>query len=377
MMGKNWSHSKWHTTNRWEPSPRHRRRGMFFLLRFAVAFAVMTLLAIAGLSVLGFLISRLFNIGRPIAQYVWLGSCGLAIIIPLVLLIFGRRFFRNMGTPLVTIMAAFDAVAGGDMTVRVPENYPSEFGQLARSFNRMVVELARADEQRRHLTADVAHELRTPLHIIQGNLEGIIDGVYSPSADHIGTTLEETRLLARLVDDLQTLSLAETGQLALTWETVDISELLEDVQTSFSGQAEAAGIALHVDVVGEKQQLTIQADRDRLDQVLGNLVTNALRYTQTGGKITLHAEPNTGGVRIIVQDTGEGISSVDLPYIFDRFWRSDRSRSHLAGAGSGLGLAISKQLILAHNGTISVDSLPGQGTTFAIDLPAHKDQATK
>ena len=375
MMGQHWHRRNWDETNRWQPSPRHRRRGLFFLMRFAGAFVLMTLLAIAGLGVLGFLISKLLDIGRPIAQYVWLGSCALALLIPSALIIFGRRVFRHWGAPLVTVMAAFDAVANGDLSVRVPENFPAEFGRLARSFNRMVAELARSDMQRRHLTADVAHELRTPLHIIQGNLEGILDGVYSPTSEHISTSLEETRLLARLVDDLQTLSLAETGQLAMTWENVDISELLADVQTSFSGQAEAAGIDLSIDAVGEKQQLTIQADRDRLDQVLGNLVANALRHTHDKGKITLHAETIPGGVRLLVQDTGEGIPPEDLPYIFDRFWRGDRSRSHQAGAGSGLGLAISKQLIHALGGTISVDSAPGSGTTFTIDLLAKKDQA--
>jgi two-component system, OmpR family, sensor histidine kinase BaeS len=376
MMGNRWHNFDRSETDRWKIPLRHRQRGMFFLLRFAGAFVMMTVLAIAGLGVLGFLLSRLLDIGRPITQYVWLGSCALAVLIPAALIISGRRFFRNWGTPLVTVMAAFEAVANGDLSVRVPEKYPGEFGRLARSFNRMAAELARSDQQRRHLTADVAHELRTPLHIIQGNLEGIIDGIYSPTPEHIGTTLEETRLLARLVDDLQTLSLAEAGQLTLTWEDVDVSELLADVQTSFSGQAEAAGIALGVDLASDRQQLVIQADRDRLDQVLGNLVANALRHTQNGGKIILHAEHIAGGVHLVIQDTGDGIPAEDLPFIFDRFWRGDRSRSHQAGAGSGLGLAISKQLILAHKGKIGVESAIGMGTTFTIDLPEKREPVT-
>jgi signal transduction histidine kinase len=252
--------------------------------------------------------------------------------------------------------------------VPVPERGPGDFGRLAQSFNRMAEELQRADQQRRNLTADVAHELRTPLHIIQGNLEGILDGVYQPTAEHIETTLDETRALARLVDDLRTLSLAEAGQLPLAWETVDVAELLADVRTSFSGQAEAAGVDLCLETDPPLPQ--ISADAGRLNQVLSNLIANALRYTPPGGKITLRAEPGPGGIRIVVCDTGAGIPPEDLPYIFDRFWRGDRSRSHAGGAGSGLGLAIARQLVQAHGGRIGVESQPGEGTTFTIELAA-------
>jgi two-component system OmpR family sensor kinase/two-component system sensor histidine kinase BaeS len=290
------------------------------------------------------------------------------------------RAFRSIATPLADVMAAADAVAEGDLSVRVPTpaSGSDEFTRLAASFNRMTEELERADQQRRNLTADVAHELRTPLHIIQGNLEGILDEVYEPTPDHIETTLDETRALARLVEDLRTLSLAEAGQLPLVWEPVDVTELLADVSTSFSGQAEAAGIDLRVECApnspsGTKDDpsaMTITADVGRLDQVLGNLMANALRHTPSGGAITLRAEPvDSSGVRIIVRDTGEGIPAEDLPYIFDRFWRGDRSRSHAGGAGSGLGLAIARQLVHAHGGRIFVESAVGQGTTFTIELP--------
>jgi two-component system sensor histidine kinase BaeS len=233
----------------------------------------------------------------------------------------------------------------------------------------MTRELSHAEQQRQRLTADVAHELRTPLHIIQGNLEGILDGIYEPNSEHIGATLEETRMLARLVDDLQTLSLAESGQLSLHLEPVDIPELLSDVQTSFSGQAEAAQLIISTEIVGEPTQLTVQGDRGRLDQVLANLVANALRHTPPGGSIKLQAEANPNGVRLTVKDTGEGIPAEDLPYIFDRFWRGNKFRSHQEGVGSGLGLAISRQLVQAHGGSIQVESQPGQGATFIIDLP--------
>jgi two-component system sensor histidine kinase BaeS len=217
------------------------------------------------------------------------------------------------------------------------------------------------------MTADIAHELRTPLHIIQGNLEGILDGIYEPADEHITATLEETHLLARLVDDLQTLALAEAGELELVREPLDPVELLEDVRTSFSGQAEAAGIDLRLEIDPLPGPPAVTADVGRIDQVLGNLVINALRHTPQGGTITLSAGPIQGGLHFQVADTGEGIAADELPYIFDRFWRGDPSRPH--GSGSlGLGLAIAQQLVEAHGGRIEVESEAGRGTTFTVEL---------
>jgi len=340
----------------------------------------MILLVLGGMAALAFLFTRLSGGNGQTAVLVWIGGCSLSLALPLLAVRLAMRAFRDIATPLADVMTAADAVAEGDLSVRVPVpvHGPDEFGRLAESFNRMTEELERADQRRRNLTADVAHELRTPLHIIQGNLEGILDDVYAPSAEHIGATLDETRLLARLVDDLRTLSLAEAGQLPLNREPVDVIEFLADVGTSFSGQAEAAGIDLRVEPAlslsngaeSDTPAMTIIADVGRLDQVLGNLMANALRHTPSGGVITLRAEPIEGGVRIIVRDTGEGILAEDLPYVFDRFWRGDRSRSHTSGAGSGLGLAIARQLVRAHSGRIGVESEPGRGTTFTIELPA-------
>jgi two-component system OmpR family sensor kinase/two-component system sensor histidine kinase BaeS len=183
------------------------------------------------------------------------------LALPLLAVGLAVRAFRGIARPLADVMAATDAVAEGDLSVRVPVHGRGEFDRLAESFNRMIEELERADQQRRNLTADVAHELRTPLHIIQGNLEGILDDVYEPTEEHIGATLDETRLLARLVDDLRTLSLAESGQLPLVWEPVDVIELLADVGTSFSGQAEAAGIDLRVEASGDPSTMTVIGHR--------------------------------------------------------------------------------------------------------------------
>jgi len=362
-------HPPWSAWDHDRPQAWRRKRGRLFS-RFAGIFGFIVLLVLGGMATLAFLLSQLFGGDGHTALLVWIGGIGLSLALPLLAGLVARRAFRDIATPLADVMAAADAVAEGDLSVRVPERGPGDFGRLARSFNRMVEELERADQQRRNLTADVAHELRTPLHIIQGNLEGVLDGVYEPTSEHINATLDETRLLARLVDDLRTLSLAEAGQLPLTWEPVEVAELLADVGTSFSGQAEAAGIDLHVEIEGDASDLTITGDVGRLDQVLSNLLANALRYTPAGGAVMLLVQPRDGGVRIAVRDTGRGISPENLPYVFDRFWRGDRSRSHAGGVGSGLGLAIARQLVQAHDGRIGVESEPGRGTTFTVELPA-------
>lgn len=351
----------------------HRKR-RFLFLRFVSFFVGFMVLVAGGMAVLAFLLTRWFGGGGHTIFLVWLGGCGLALLLPLGALGIALYAFRRYATPIANIMAAADAVAEGDLNVRVPEEGPGEFRHLARSFNRMTSELAQTDQQRRNLTADVAHELRTPLHIIQGNLEGLLDGVYAPTPEQFGATLDETRKLARLVEDLRTLSLAESGQLALARQPVDMYELLADVVTTFSPQAEAQGITLQAAAgnpprAAHTEPLTVQGDAGRLDQVLSNLVVNALRHTPPGGQVTLQAERQAERLRIVVADTGVGIAPEDLPFIFDRFWKGERARTHHAGTGSGLGLAIARQLIHAHGGQINAQSTPGHGATFVIELP--------
>lgn len=363
----------------WRPRPWnrewHANRRLLFV-RFLLAFGLILLLTLGGMGILAALVNHWVGGNQHTTVVVWLGGCGLAFGLPLMGVTLAIRTFRRVTTPLANVMAAADAVATGDLSVRVPERGGDAFGRLAYSFNQMVTELERNDQQRRNLTADVAHELRTPLHIIQGNLEGILDGVYEATPDHINATLEETRHLARLVDDLRTLSLAESGQLPLVRAQVDVQDLLSDVVVSFGAQAEAKGIELritHEEVRTVSQTegvgLLIEADAGRLNQVLSNLVVNALRHTPAGGQITLAAARQGDFVHIRVCDTGEGIAPDDLPFLFDRFWRGDRARTHSEGIGSGLGLAIARQLIQAHGGQIAVESAVGQGTTFTIHLP--------
>ena len=197
----------------------------------------------------------------------------------------------------------------------------------------------------------------------------MLDGVYEASPEHMSATLDETRLLARLVEDLRVLSQAEAGQLPMNWEMVNLVELLEDVATSFGGQADFAGIGLHMDIQGTADTLTVRGDVGRLDQVLGNLMVNALHYTNAGGTITLRALLVADMVRVQVADTGTGILAEDLPFIFDRFWRGDRTRTHGPRASSGLGLAIARELVQAHGGRLTVESPVGQGTVFTMELP--------
>jgi signal transduction histidine kinase len=290
-------------------------------------------------------------------------------------LVVGLALSRGMSQPLVNLTAATRAVAAGDLSVRVPIHYHGEVRELAIAFNTMTEELARTDELRRNLTADVAHELRTPLSVIRGKLEGVLDGVYPSTPGHLAPVLEEIKLLARLVEDLHLLSRAEAGQLPMEKRATDIGALLRDAQVNFGPQAADRGVTLALDLPTELPE--VMADRRRIAQVLGNLLTNALRYTPSGGRVTLSAAMSEGTVQVTVTDTGPGIPPKDLPFIFERFWRGEKSRSR-TGGGAGLGLAIAKHLVQAHGGEIGVESPSteglkmdevGEGATFYFSLP--------
>ena len=335
---------------------------------FAIFFIISAIIFVGGIAAILYLLFTKYSGVRNI----WILLCGAPAILVVFVLMIMFNLYTRYSRPLEQLFNAINAVGEGNLSVRVPENSAAMYRDLIPRFNKMVGELERSEQQRRNLTADIAHELRTPLHIIQGNLEGIIDGVYRPTPEHINTTLEETRLLARLVNDLQTLSLAETGQLPLHPARFLLADLLDDLTSSFSSQAASLGIDLKTSLMDQNQELT--ADYDRLNQVLSNLISNALRYTPGGGMVLIQTEsiqkesaPANFALRITIQDTGSGIPAEDLPFVFDRFWRGDKSRSERIH--SGLGLAIAKQLIRAHGGTIAVQSVVGKGSSFVIELP--------
>jgi len=343
-------------------SPNEKRSGFRFLPIILFLF-VAIMLFIGGSAAIFYLIFSEYAGVRNI----WLLVCGAPFVVVVLGIFTIYTLYSRYGRPLRQMFKAIDSVAEGNLSVRVPDDDSPQFGELIKRFNKMVSELERSDQQRRNLTADIAHELRTPLHIIQGNLEGIQDGVYQQSPEQIKDTLDEVKLLNRLVNDLQTLSLAETGQLPLHATRFLIADLIQDIVASFSAQAETQDVELRTDIADPSEELS--ADYDRLNQVLSNLVSNALRHSPEGGTISIETESVSNAernVRIRVKDTGAGIASEDLPFVFDRFWRGDKSRSERTH--SGLGLAITKQLILAHGGTIEVQSEVGKGATFIIEL---------
>jgi two-component system OmpR family sensor kinase/two-component system sensor histidine kinase BaeS len=344
-------------------SPAQPRRAQRFAL-FAIFFLVSALIFVGGSSAIIYLLFSQYSGVRNI----WILFCGAPVLLGVFVLLTVFNLYLRVGRPLEQLFNAINAVEEGNLAVRVPEVKSDMFSDLIRRFNKMVGELERAEQQRRNLTADIAHELRTPLHIIQGNLEGIVDGVYPLTLEHINATLDESRLLTRLVNDLQTLSLAETGQLPLHPTRFELADLVTDLVTSFASPAASQGVALQANVAAAPQPIT--ADYDRLNQVMSNLIANALRHTPPGGTISIETKSEAGAerrVRIQVKDTGSGIAAADLPFVFDRFWRGDKSRT--GRTHSGLGLAIARQLIHAHGGTIEAQSALGQGTTFAIELP--------
>ena len=267
---------------------------------------------------------------------------------------------RNIGSPLGEVVAASDRVAAGDLSVRVREYGAPWIRSVARAFNSMTSSLQSQHRQRRELMADIAHELRTPLTAMQGRLEGIVDGVYAADPAHVQEVLDDTRMLARLVEDLRTLAHSESGTLTLQRESTDVGVLVQDVRAMFGAAAGSAGVHLDVRTAGPVSPLEI--DPVRIREVLTNLVANAIRFSPAGGTVSLHVEAGAA-VLIRVSDSGPGIPAADLPHIFDRFYKGTSSN------GSGLGLTIARNLMLAHGGTLTVANRPEGGTTFTAGLP--------
>jgi signal transduction histidine kinase len=263
--------------------------------------------------------------------------------------------------PLGAVMDAADRVASGSYEVRVPVRGPGPLRALARSFNTMTARLQAHDRERRALMADIAHELRTPLTVLQGTLEGMLDGIYPRDDGRLRQLLDDMHVLSRLIDDLRTLALSESGVLTLERELTDVRALIADVIRTFAGPATEARVT--VSLAGGEDPGPIEIDPLRIREVIANLLANAIRYTPADGHVTVTVSGIAGGIEIEVRDTGQGMTADELARAFDRWHKGMDSR------GSGLGLAIAKSLVAAHGGEIRAASTLGRGTTVTFRLP--------
>jgi len=302
------------------------------------------------------------RLSASINRFLLLGG-SLAIVIALIMTFI---LSRRMSAPIGVLANTARQLGRGDLSQRVQFRGKGEVGVLAQAFNSMAADLEHAEQLRRSLVADVAHELRTPLSNIRGYLEAIRDRVVKPNAATIRSLHEETALLSRLVDELQELSLAEAGELKLVYQAEGVVKLVKESVTSWQPQITAKEISMSLDLPGNLPLVNI--DRQRVKQVLHNLLENALAHTDKGGIITVAAAKQGNWVEISVSDTGKGIPAEDLPNIFERFYRVDKSRARATG-GSGLGLTIAKRLVEAHGGKITVQSELGKGSCFSFTLP--------
>jgi signal transduction histidine kinase len=291
-------------------------------------------------------------------------------VLGFILLVFavgwGARGLRRLSRPLDELAEASNKVADGDYSVRVEEKGPPEVYSLMRGFNAMAERLQINDQQRRNMLADISHELRTPITVIQGNVEGILDGLYPADEMRLKSIIEETQILSRLVDDLRTLALAESGALRLKREPTHVAELIREAVSGFDSQKKEKEIRVELSLEGGEDA---NIDPQRVREVLTNLLSNALRYTPRGGETKVHltesgsGERGSRGVTISIEDNGPGIESTALPHVFERFYKSTDS------GGMGLGLSIAKYLVEAHDGKIWAESQIGKGTKISFTLP--------
>jgi signal transduction histidine kinase len=352
----------WPENEPWPPSPgrarmwRHRRTRFVRRMFFVVAFTLF-LSAVGAVS----LVSTLFG------GYQRTGGPPILLITGIIIFgvfLFGRLFaaMRRLSVPLGDLVEAANRVADGDFTARITtEQGPGSLRSVGKAFNTMTSRLAAQEQQRRNLMADIAHELRTPLSVIQGRLEGLLDGVYPRDDATIGEVVEETKLLARLVDDLRTLADAESGTLALRKEPTDPAVLIQEVVRSFAGDAQRKQISIRTDLPPDLPIITI--DPLRIREVLVNLISNAVRHTPEAGNIVVAARVENARMVVSVTDSGPGIPPEDLPRIFDRFYKGATSR------GSGLGLTIARNLIHGHGGEIRAENIPPTGAMLTFTIP--------
>ncbi len=327
------------------------------------------------LSINGVLIGRIWmDRGTPprVVQLIFtlIGPTAvISVLLGILTLIIGLLLMRRMINPLSEVIAAAQAVSQGNLSARVPVRTSSDdLSALSDHFNHMADELERSDRQRRNMLSDIAHELRTPITILRGRLEGILDGVYPPDDAHISPALEETYLLERLVEDLRLVALAEANQLRFELKPVRLEELAQTILGLFSAQAGERNIQL--DLKAEADLPEVMVDPQRFQQVVGNLIDNALRYTHEGSSVDLSIHRKGNSVELTVADGGPGIPEDELDHVFDRFWRGEKSRARSTG-GAGLGLSIARQLVEAQGGRITARNRTPQGFEVSIVLPVN------
>jgi signal transduction histidine kinase len=288
-----------------------------------------------------------------------------------VAILLGLFLTRQFTKPIRALKKGAARIASGDLAYRAEVKSRDEFGDLAKSFNSMAASLDSSEQSRRRLFADIAHELRTPLSVIGGTVDAMIDGVYEPNPDNLNSIKEETDLLARLVGELRDLTLAESGHLKLEFEPTNLAELVQRRVSQAEVIARGKNITLRRDIAEGLPE--IEADGRRVEQVVANLLDNALNHTPSGGIVTVAVSLDKDDALVSVADTGEGIPAEHLPYIFERFYRIDDARSRKTG-GAGLGLAIAKQMVELHGGRIWVESEVGKGSKFSFTLPVTRQK---
>ena len=363
----------WPENEDWPPRSRHHwrriRRHSPFFRRFGCVFAVFNLFSLILIAaIVGLVLNALGIIHFSVEQFqsVLMPLGGVFFAIVIAMLVLSALNLQRMSMPLDDLLDASNRVAQGDYSTRVDESGPREVRSLTRAFNSMASRLQVNDQQRRAMLADVSHELRTPLTIIQGNIEGVLDGIYPADETRLKSILEETQILSRLIEDLRTLSLAESGSLQLKREFTDIAALIRDTVSAFQSQADVSDVRIELSL--SDKPLALEIDPERIRQVLTNLISNALRYSPRASLIKIDLTESASSaerrVMISVEDSGPGIASEDLPHVFDRFYKSRDSR------GMGLGLSIAKYIVEAHGGAINAESAEGRGTKIWFSLPA-------
>jgi two-component system sensor histidine kinase BaeS len=289
-----------------------------------------------------------------------------ALMATVIALLLGIFLSRTLTRPIRELTQATHAVSEGDFSQQVPVRSNDELGELAKAFNRMSAELSRSVNSRKQMTADIAHELRTPLSLILGHAEAVHDGVLPPTLENFEIIREEATRLEHLVDDLRILSLADAGELTINLQTIEPQRLLQEVASLYQYQTQKKNVSLDIDIASPLSN--IEVDPGRMTQVLTNILDNALRHTPEGGRIVLSAKPVQDQIELSVLDSGPGLQTDDINRIFERFYRTDASRQREDG-GSGLGLAIARSIVQAHGGQLSARSEVGQGLRILITLP--------